>query len=119
MFIINVGLAGDYISAYLRERTQDQSAVGGCGGHTVTRLTGAKFFTALDPRGLVIYALDLMVVGIAYFGLAYISLTVVSIHSGVLLITPVSGTQKRAFRFGRQSPNDHACAHFANIVRLL
>ena len=32
MFIINAGLAGDYISAYLRERTQDQSAVGGCGG---------------------------------------------------------------------------------------
>src|SRR5258707_12625325 len=97
MFIINAGLAGDYISAYLRERTQDQSAVGGCGGHTGTRLTGAKFFTALDPRGLAIYALDLMVVGIAYFGLPYISLTVASIYSGVLPSCAPSGLGSAAF----------------------
>ena len=57
----------------------------------MTRLSGAKFLPTLDPRGLAIYALDLMVVGVAYFGVAYISLMVASIHSGTLPIWAPAG----------------------------
>jgi hypothetical protein len=57
----------------------------------VTRLSGAKFFPALDPRGLAAYLLDLVVVGVTYFGLAHISLTVASIHSSAIPIWAPAG----------------------------
>jgi len=57
----------------------------------VTRLSGAKFFPTLDPRGLAIYALALTVVAATYFGLANLSLTVASIHSSVIPIWAPAG----------------------------
>jgi PAS domain S-box-containing protein len=47
--------------------------------------------SALDPRGLAIYALDLVVVGITYFGLANVSLTVASIHSSAIPLWAPAG----------------------------
>jgi integral membrane sensor domain MASE1 len=57
----------------------------------VTRLAGKRFFSALGLRGLAIYALDLVVVGVTYFGLANFSLTVASIHSNALPIWAPAG----------------------------
>jgi len=47
--------------------------------------------SALDPRGLAIYALELVVVGITYFGLANVSLTVASIHSSAIPLWAPAG----------------------------
>jgi PAS domain S-box-containing protein len=49
-------------------------------------LPGARFFSALGPRGVAKYALDLGIVGAAYFALANVSLTLASIHSNVIPI---------------------------------
>ena len=57
----------------------------------MTRLSGAKSFPTLDPRGLAIYALALIVVAAAYFGLANLSLMVASIHSSVIPIWAPAG----------------------------
>ena len=57
----------------------------------MTRVAGAKLLSALDPRGLAIYALDLVVVGITYFGLANVSLTVAAIYSSAIPLWAPAG----------------------------
>ena len=57
----------------------------------MTRVAGANLLSALDPRGLAIYALDLVVVGITYFGLANVSLTVAAIHSSAIPLWAPAG----------------------------
>ena len=66
------------------EGTHDQGAVSG--GHTVTGFLGRKFLTTLDPRGLAIYAFDLVIVGTAYYVLANVGLTLAAIHSTAIPI---------------------------------
>ena len=94
-FIIEAGLAGDYISAYCGRERSIRAQLADAGGHTVTRVAGAKLFSALDPRGLAIYALDLVVVGITYFGLANVSLTV-----GSFECDPALGARRSRLRGG-------------------
>ena len=57
----------------------------------MTRLSGARFLSTLDPRGLAKYGLDLVVVGAAYFVLANVSLILASIHSSAMPIWPPTG----------------------------
>jgi PAS domain S-box-containing protein len=55
-------------------------------GHTVANVPRAKLLPALDLRGLATYALELVIVGLIYFGLADVSLGVASIYSSAVPI---------------------------------
>jgi PAS domain S-box-containing protein len=52
----------------------------------VTGFLRRKFGATLDPRGLARYAVDLIVVGLAYYGLTIVSLTLASFYASVLPI---------------------------------
>ncbi len=52
----------------------------------MTGFLGRKFLTTLDPRGLAIYAFDLVIVGTAYYVLANVGLTLAAIHSTAIPI---------------------------------
>jgi integral membrane sensor domain MASE1 len=62
-------------------------------GHAVTRFPGLRLesLAALDARGLATYALELIVVGAAYFVLAKVFLALDPIYPGGVPIWPATG----------------------------
>jgi PAS domain S-box-containing protein len=57
----------------------------------VTRFSGSKFATALQPRGVAKYALELAIIGASYFVLAKAGLTLAAIYSSAVPIWPPAG----------------------------
>lgn len=61
------------------------------GGHTVAGLPRRGFVTARSPRGAVIYILELVIVGVAYFALANAGSTIAAIYSNAMPISTPAG----------------------------
>jgi PAS domain S-box-containing protein len=57
----------------------------------VTRFSGSKFATALQPRGVAKYALELAIIGVSYFVVAKAGLTLAAIYSSAVPIWPPAG----------------------------
>src|SRR5262245_47390519 len=60
-------------------------------GHAGTRFSGSKFATALTPRRVAKYALELAIIGVSYFVLAKAGLTLAAIYSSAVPIWPPAG----------------------------
>src|SRR5262249_42104861 len=60
-------------------------------GGPVTRFSGSKFLSALQPRSVAKYAFQLAIIGIGYFALANATAAWASFYSSTIPVWPSSG----------------------------